>query len=733
MKHSTHIICTSILVILLTSSLGIGFVRNSTAQEPTPKLYIDPPSIIDTSLVPPKNFTVTAKVADVANLYGVEFRLYWDTTILDLIRVQLTLPWSNYFIAANQTNEAGGWYWLSVTAMPPAPSFAGNTTLVTFTFKVTGTGNTLLDLTDTILGDPYANLIPHDVGDGFFSNIEIIPARVYIQPSSIINPELTPPKNFTININIEKASDLYSFDLKLSYNTTILDVAEIEEGPFLKSFGTTIINKMEDDPATGTVWIAISLVSPAPPASGNGTLAMITFQVTGLGDSSLHLYDTTLSDKFGGSLLHETSDGYFNNVLLARLYIDPPVIIDPSLTPAQTFTVDIKIANITNLYGYGFKLSYNTSFLNGIGIQIFPHPSNETHFTSDIGIDDVNGIAFVNVSYYSPAMPISTIPPIKLATITFQVQTYGFCFLHLYETTLVDDHGSPITHVTDDGFVSVAPPDVAILQVTAEPTLVYPGTTVNVTVVAANLGIFRNESFNVTAYYGSTVIATVPIIDLPPLTNITLLFSWNTAAVPPNDYVISALASVVPLEQNTTNNFLADGVVHVTAPDVAVLDVIPDFSSVYQGWKINITVIVQNQGLLPITFSVTAYYNETAIGTKTVTNLASNANATLKFLWDTTGVPYCHNQTISAQASIILGEVDIADNEYTSAVKVKIRIVGDVNADGTVNVLDLILVDMAFGSKPGDPNYNMYADVNRDGNINVLDMIIVSTHLGESC
>jgi len=733
MKQFKHKICIYTYIILLTFSLTLGFVGNITAQEPTPRLYIDPPSIIDTSLVPPKNFTVTAKVANITDLFGAEFRLYWNTTLLDLIRVQLTLPWSSYFLAANQTNEAGGWYWLSVTAVPPATSFTGSTTLVTFTFKVTSIGKTLLDLTNTVLGDPFANPIPHDVGDGFFSNVLIVPARLYIQPSSIIDPELIPPKNFTVNINIEKASDLYSFDFKVSYNTTVLDVAEMQEGSFLQGFGTTIVNKMEDNPVTGTIWIAISLVSPAPPANGNGTLATITFEVTGLGDSTLHLFDTALADMFGGSLVHEADDGYFNNVLLARLYVDPHVIIDPSLTPTSTFTIDIKIANITNLYSYEFKLLYDTNFLNGIGILIHPHPSNETHFTLDIEIDDVHGFAFVNVSYYSPALPISAIAPIKLATITFQVQTFGACILDLDQTKLVDDQGSPITHTAEDGYVSVAPPDVAILEITAEPTLVYPGTIVDITVIAANLGIFRSETFDVTAYYGSTAIGTLPVIDLPPLTNITLLFSWDTAMVTPVSYVIAAQASTVPLEEDTANNFLADGTVEVIAPDVAVLDVKPDFGSVYQGWKINITVIAQNQGLLPISFNVTAYYNETAIGTKTVTNLASNTNATLKFLWDTTGIPYCHNQTISAQASILPGELDTADNSYTSTMKVKIRIVGDVNADGTVNVLDLIAVDNAFGSKPGDDNYNMYADINRDGNINVLDMIIVSTHLGESC
>jgi parallel beta-helix repeat protein len=55
----------------------------------------------------------------------------------------------------------------------------------------------------------------------------------------------------------------------------------------------------------------------------------------------------------------------------------------------------------------------------------------------------------------------------------------------------------------------------------------------------------------------------------------------------------------------------------------------------------------------------------------------------------------------------------------------------DVNNDGTVNLLDLILIAKAFGTFPGDPNYNSSADINRDGRINILDLILVATHLGQ--
>ena len=53
----------------------------------------------------------------------------------------------------------------------------------------------------------------------------------------------------------------------------------------------------------------------------------------------------------------------------------------------------------------------------------------------------------------------------------------------------------------------------------------------------------------------------------------------------------------------------------------------------------------------------------------------------------------------------------------------------DVNRDGQVNVLDLILVAQLLGSTiSGDSR----ADVNGDGTINVLDLIVVAQHLGES-
>jgi len=56
---------------------------------------------------------------------------------------------------------------------------------------------------------------------------------------------------------------------------------------------------------------------------------------------------------------------------------------------------------------------------------------------------------------------------------------------------------------------------------------------------------------------------------------------------------------------------------------------------------------------------------------------------------------------------------------------------GDVNGDGTVNILDVILVSKAFGTSEGDSNYDSPSDLNQDGRINILDTILVARHFGQ--
>ena len=54
----------------------------------------------------------------------------------------------------------------------------------------------------------------------------------------------------------------------------------------------------------------------------------------------------------------------------------------------------------------------------------------------------------------------------------------------------------------------------------------------------------------------------------------------------------------------------------------------------------------------------------------------------------------------------------------------------DVNADGTVNILDLTLVASHFGETPAADQYPN-PDVNGDGTVNILDLTLVASHFGK--
>lgn len=60
----------------------------------------------------------------------------------------------------------------------------------------------------------------------------------------------------------------------------------------------------------------------------------------------------------------------------------------------------------------------------------------------------------------------------------------------------------------------------------------------------------------------------------------------------------------------------------------------------------------------------------------------------------------------------------------------------DINGDGKVDIKDIAIVAKAYGSEPGDPNWNPIADITGptgepDGKVDVRDIALVAKHFGE--
>jgi len=140
---------------------------------------------------------------------------------------------------------------------------------------------------------------------------------------------------------------------------------------------------------------------------------------------------------------------------------------------------------------------------------------------------------------------------------------------------------------------------------------------------------------------------------------------------------------------------------------------------------VNISVTVQNMGVSAEDVWVTLYYDIAA--NKTISayplRLDGGQNYTLVFVWNTAWVP-CGNYTLTAVVTTPLGS-------HTFIVgNIVVRLVGDVNGDGIVNMKDIALIARAFGSTPTSPNWNPAADLNGDGTVNMKDIALAARYFG---
>jgi parallel beta-helix repeat protein len=76
--------------------------------------------------------------------------------------------------------------------------------------------------------------------------------------------------------------------------------------------------------------------------------------------------------------------------------------------------------------------------------------------------------------------------------------------------------------------------------------------------------------------------------------------------------------------------------------------------------------------------------------------------------------------------------VDAVSRDNYPLMKPWTRVLGDVNGDERVDMLDILLVAKAFGSSPGDSRGNPHADVNDDGKVDIVDILLVARNFGKT-
>jgi len=312
----------------------------------------------------------------------------------------------------------------------------------------------------------------------------------------------------------------------------------------------------------------------------------------------------------------------------ATVYIAPPEIT--GLTLGENFTINVSVANVSNLAGWEFRLYFLSRVIYVIDAQEGPF------------LENIRNTIFIKSN----------------VTNNYNA-THGFVYLAC--ALLGSGHGA-------DGFGTLA--------------------TINFTVVGV----------------GETPLHL-------PQDKAKLL----DATPPPT--------GPIPIPHTTE-----DGHVRVGGNDIAVTNIKLQ-KTVTNDTNVQINVTVENYGNYSLTLDLTLYFDENEIETQTVTDLSPADSRNVAFTWDTTPVPK-GNYTIKAYAHPVTGEIILENNLLVGGFIIE-TILGDVNGDGKINILDIATVAAAYGSHPGHPKWNPNTDLDNNDFINILDIAKAAAHYGE--
>ena len=137
--------------------------------------------------------------------------------------------------------------------------------------------------------------------------------QVFVYPSSQIVD--TVGNGFVVNVSVSDVFNLYAYEFKLYYNSTVLNGTSVSEGSFLGESGQSPFFYPEAftdhfNSTYGIVWVDSTLVGDVPGVDGSGVLAALKFKATAPTNStSLLLGYVNLTDPSENQIPFISSNG----------------------------------------------------------------------------------------------------------------------------------------------------------------------------------------------------------------------------------------------------------------------------------------------------------------------------------------------------------------------------------------------------------------------------------------
>jgi len=402
--------------------------------------------------------------------------------------------------------------------------------------------------------------------------------------------------------------------------------------------------------------------------------------------------------------------------------------------------------------------------------------SNEGSYAEDVTLTVKNNSAVIDTVLFSLAKgPTSNTSSFSWDTSGLSTGSYT-----IIATATIASDDEPGDNSKDKTITLLRMHNVDVVNITV-PRRGNVNDTVSINVTVKNLGSYT-ETFNVSTKYihhddpNQTLYAiTLPngknyttVTDLAINESTTILFTWNTTDVAPDFYTIEAIAGIT-----TTDTWTAVGITttdtwieptNATAGQTIFVTtgnpILEDTEKVYVNGtlKTRDSDYIMNYTTGNITFMSAP--GQGANVTATYSYLKKSFLTTQKLIYEKLEKVYV-NQILMTRVkdyniSYSLGRIDfptapgvgtqikatyesglvnetyLDDNIKDTPWEVLVTILGDVDGDGIVDGSDLSELSEAYGSEPGDSNWNPYCDLNGDDKIDILDLATLGKNHGKT-
>jgi len=699
------------LVLFLSLIVTTATVNLSPVYASPTALKVIPPIIIDTSKTPGMTFTVNVYVDDVESLSGFDFRLLFDPTVLHATKITLgdffggpetigPAPGGPSIVWYNEINNITGYVWYSVTLGTASPDFitglSGSGTLAIIEFIVKEVGITLLDLVYTDLRNPQAEVIPHEVFDGYFSNTGYA----------------TPVADFTFTPASPILGETVTFDASASYHPDVSRTIVSWDWKFGDGSNGSgrIVYHNYTDAGGGTQTVTLTVTDDSSPpltdtakkdviVSGHN-VAVINVQP----NQTYVMQNRTIS--INVTVKNKGSETEKLNV--TACYSGTPVapLKTTGLFPNKNTTLTF-LWNTSGVVEGTYIISANASQVEGedilddnikedgtVAVVLTPvHDIAVTKVTASpstvmVG-DNVNiDVTVANQGFMPETFDASvyydtnlietktdiTIPELTSQKLTFTWNTasvhWGVYSISANVSEVPDEINTANNNLTD-GTVGVALHNIKVSSLSA-PTSAVVGTKVEIEAVLKNEGR-QTATFTVSFYNDTTLIKNQTVEDLAPSATTSRTVLWDTTSVATGLHTLKVKVPQLEGELVVTDNELARGISLVpTVRNIAITSVTANPTTVIRGKTVKINVTIQNQGNVDENVTISLSYDTTPLETQNGIILPAGESKTINFTWNTPANIALKTYTIKADVPLIEGE-NPDDNTKTTQVTIAIH------------------------------------------------------------